>query len=44
LALLARKEQDIGLNEGKIDGLLLALTVRTPCAPRASYRSSALIM
>jgi hypothetical protein len=33
LALLARKEQDIGLNEGKIDGLLLALTVRTPCAP-----------
>ena len=44
LALLAKKEQDIGLNEGKIDGLLLALTVSTPCAPRASSRSSALIM
>jgi hypothetical protein len=27
LARLAKKEQDIGLNEGTIDGLVLALTV-----------------
>ncbi|KAL1650945.1 hypothetical protein SLS61_005713 [Didymella pomorum] len=30
LALLAKREQDLGLNEGKIDGLLLALTAEAP--------------
>jgi hypothetical protein len=33
LALLAKKEQDIGLTEGKIDGLLLALTVSYSLCP-----------
>ena len=33
LARLANKEQDIGLGEGTIDSLVLALTVSIPCAP-----------
>jgi hypothetical protein len=44
LARLANKEEDIGLSGGKLDLLLLALTVRSLLVPDLYwFRSSALI-